>query len=516
MAPRWFLEFAVRLSVCFALSLAWLNGPRAAIARADEPLLVDTASMLDAASRGDWEAFERVWSRRAEATGGTARSKRVEGIDQAQADGMTSLHWAAQHGNAEVVNQLLDAGAMVDPPTCFGVTPLVIACTTGDERIVSRLLEAGADPNQASTSGETPLMIASRTGLTGPVASLLKHGAEVTAKQINGQTAIMWGAAAGNVDVVDRLIDAGADPRHRLASGFNAFFFAIREGETRVVERLIEAGCSVNDRLVPETPSDRRADAPTNGLLLAIENGHFELAGRLLALGANPNDAPAGYTPMHAIVWVRKPLRGDGDPAPIGSGEWTSLQLVQSLLEHGAAIDPRLEQGEKGRGQLSTNGATPFFLAARHGDLPLMELLIERGADPSLRNEDGATPLLAAAGVGALDDGHEAAATEDEAIAAVEFLVRQGAAVTDTDQNGETAVHGAAYQDRPRLIDWLVAHGATVPTWNHPNAWGWTPLHLALGYRPNNFRPQPAVQASITKAMRDANIEPDFNAKPGK
>jgi ankyrin repeat protein len=46
---------------------------------------------------------------------------------------------------------------------------------------------------------------------------------------------------------------------------------------------------------------------------------------------------------------------------------------------------------------LNVIGATPFFMAARGGDTELMRLLVELGADPLLPNEDGTTPLMAAA-----------------------------------------------------------------------------------------------------------------------
>jgi hypothetical protein len=58
---------------------------------------------------------------------------------------------------------------------------------------------------------------------------------------------------------------------------------------------------------------------PTTPLILAVENGHFELAAALLDAGADPNDKPAGYTALHAMSWVRQPIRGDGDPSPAGS-----------------------------------------------------------------------------------------------------------------------------------------------------------------------------------------------------
>jgi ankyrin repeat protein len=211
---------------------------------------------------------------------------------------------------------------------------------------------------------------------------------------------------------------------------------------------------------------------------------------------------------LHAISWVRKPIRGDGDPPPIGSGSLTSLDFARQLVAQGADVNARLEKGESGRGRFTTTGSTPFLLAARTADLPLMQLLLELGADPKLPNADDSPPLLAAAGVGALADGDEAAGTDEEALAACRWLLEQGADANAVDKNGETALHGAAYQSRAQLVPLLAEHGADVKVWNRQNKFGWTPLLIAQGFRPGNFRPAPETIAAIERVMRSAGIEP--------
>ncbi len=138
----------------------------------------------------------------------------------------------------------------------------------------------------------------------------------------------------------------------------------------------------MNETMRPERNGQARGKA-YSPLILAVENGHFELAVALLKAGADPNDRPAGYAALHAITTVRKPIRGDGDPPPIGSGKLNSLDLVRQLVAHGADINVRLEKGESGRGKFTTTGSTPFLLAARAADVPLMRLLLELDADPA-------------------------------------------------------------------------------------------------------------------------------------
>jgi ankyrin repeat protein len=425
-------------------------------------------------------------------------------VNAPQADGMTALHWAARHDDLDTVKLLLAAGANSNFANRYGVTPLALACTNGNTAIVETLLDAGADPNSSCPGGESALMTAARTGRLGPVAALLAGGADVNARERNGQTALMWAAADGHVQVVDALLRAGSDFRTALPSGFTPLLFAIREGRTSVVLRLIQAGADINETMQPKNDTNPR----TTPLILAVENGHFELAAALLEAGADPNVRPAGFTALHAITWVRKPLRGDGNPPPIGSGNVSSLEFVRQLVAHGADVDVRLENGVSELGRFTTTGSTPFLLAARAADIPLMKLLIELGASAGLANADNCTPLLAAAGVGALEDGEEAAGTEDETLAAVRMLLELGADVNAVDNNGETAMHGAAYQSRPELVQLLAERGADINVWHRKNKAGWTPLMIANGDRPGNFRPAPDTIAAVERTMRAAGVAP--------
>lgn len=428
-------------------------------------------------------------------------------IQAAQADGMTALHWAVRQDDSNLVKRLIAAGSDVKAANRYGVTPLAVACTGGNADIVEQLLASGADPHGALPGGETALMTAARTGRIGPVKSLLARGANVNAREHKGQTSLMWAAAEGNAEVVDALLASGADPRATLSSGFSPLFFAVREGRREVVFQLLAAGLNVDEVMRPDrrTGGNRKA---SNSLILAVENGHFALAVALLNAGADPNARPAGYSALHALTWVRKPIRGDGDPPPIGSGDLNSLEMVRQLVKHGADVNSRLEKGESGRGRFTTTGSTPFELAARASDVAMLRLLHGLGADPKLANIDDCPPLLAAAGVGALGDGDDTAGTEEEAVAAVRYLLDLGADVNAVDKHGETVMHGAAYQSRWQLVQLLADRDARIDVWNQKNKLGWTPLMIAQGHRPGNFRPESATIAALERVMRSQGVEP--------
>ena len=454
--------------------------------------------LADAAERSDWARVRALVAEHADA-------------NAAQADGMTALHWAAMRGDAAAAKALLAAGARAKAENRYGVTPLSLACTAGNETIVRALLAAGADPDTALRGGETALMTAARVGRVGPVKALLEAGAKVDAKDRKGQTAFMWAAADGQAEVVQTLIRAGADPHERLKSGFTPLLFAAREGRIDVVRVLLKAGVKPDEAIPAGARSGGLAPkAGTSAVDIAVENGHFELAVELLKAGADPNDQRSGYTPLHRLAWVRKPNRGDdpdGQPPPAGSGNLTSLAFARYLVEHGADVNARLEKGPSGKGKLNHTGATPLLLASKTADLPYMKLLVELGADPLAGNKDGATPLMAAAGLGTLAPDEEAG-TEPEALAAVEYLVTLGADVNTVDANGETAMHGAAYKSLPKMVRLLADRGAKVDVWNRKDAHGWTPLLIAEGFRPGNFKPSAETIEAIRAVMQESGVTP--------
>jgi ankyrin repeat protein len=360
-------------------------------------------------------------------------------------------------------------------------------------------------------------MTAARTGKLAPVQALLSRGADVNAKERRGQTALMWAAADGQAEVVEALINAGADFRTPLPSGFTPLCFAVREGRASVVHALLKAGADVNEAMQPTKKSaGRAASAGTTPLILAVENGHFELAVTLLQAGADPNDQRSGFSALHTMTWVRKPNRGDGedgDPPPAGSGNLNSLEFIKELVARGADVNLRLRKGASGRGILSKVGATPFLLAAATADVPLMRTLVELGADPLLPNADNCTPLLAAAGVGTRAPGEEAG-SESEALEAVALALELGGDVNTVDNNGETAMHGAAYKSLPKVVQFLAEKGAKIELWNKKNKYGWTPLLIAEGYRVGNFKPSAETIAALHRVMLAAGVTPPAKSAP--
>jgi ankyrin repeat protein len=429
-------------------------------------------------------------------------------------DGSTALHWAVRHDDLETANSLIQGGANVKAANRYGVTPLSLACTNGNAAMVEALLKAGADPNTQLPGGETALMTAARTGKVDAVNVLLGHDAIVNFKEgQSGQTALMWAAAEGNTAVVEALLEHGADIHAATKGGFTPLLFAVREGRMGVVPALLKRGANVN-----ETWKAGRGTGVSgiSAMVLAVANAHYELASMLLDAGADPNASVQGWTALHQITWVRKPGQGDNDPAPEGSGNMSSLDLVKKLVAKGAKVNARMtKSGNVGRTSMNMMGATPFMMAARTADAPLMRLLAELGADPLLPNADGTTPLMAAAGVGTYSPGEDPG-TEPEVLEAVKVALELGGDVNTVDKNGETAVHGAAYKQVASVAQYLIDNGAKIEIWNQKNQTGWTPLRIADGvmYGGAAIRSSEAVAATLRKVMSAAGVstvvEPDI------
>jgi ankyrin repeat protein len=450
-------------------------------------LVAQSRTLLDAVKAGDSRG---------------ARAQLARGADPnaLEADGSTALHWAVENDDPELTSALLSGGARVRVANRHGIAPLHLAATNGNATIAQQLIAAGADVNGATPGGETPLMMAARTGDPETITTLLSRGADVDAREgWRGQTALMWAATENNAEAIRLLIQAGADIKTQSMGGrFTAFLFAVRGGRLDAARALLDAGTDVNERL-PDGMS---------ALVLALYNAHYEMAAYLLDRGADPNAAEQGWTALHQVAWSRRPNRGFNMPGAVPTGRIDSLDLVRTLVAKGANVNARMtkEPRDGNRNMLNRIGATPFVMAAKSADVPLMRVLLESGADPTIKTADGTSALMVAAGVGVYGPG-ESPGTHEEALEAVKLAFEVGGGdVNDTNRDGETALLGAVYRGGAvPVIQFLADQGSTLDV---PNRKQWTPLLAAEGvvYASSGIRRYPEAAALIRRLMRENGL----------
>ena len=442
-------------------------------------------------------------------------------VNQAAPDGATALHWAVHRNDAALVDLLLAAGAGVSTANRYGVQPISLAAENGDAGILEALLAAGADPNAALPGGETVLMTAARTGDAEAVRVLLVRGADPNLRDgFRGQTALMWAAARNNAGAAHALAELGADVRAKTGTaaraplgnrlfyappptGFTALLFAARGGHVEAVRVLLAAGADVDDTL-----SDGQS-----ALVVAVANANWELAGYLLDRGADPNLAGAGWNALHQLVRTRRMNTGFGFPGPIPSGSVDSIDVLKKMIAAGGDVNARMtvngmKDGQRNR--LNRLGATPFFLAAKVTDTEALRVLVDAGADATIPNADGTTPLMVAAGVAIWnpgEDGGSLPGQEDEVLEAVKMCVELGNEVNAANYRGMTALHGAAFRGANGVVEYLVAQGADLDA---RTALGYSPLAVADGFSYSDFyKAQKHTAALLRELMADRGIPAD-------
>lgn len=158
-------------------------------------------------------------------------------------------------------------------------------------------------------------------------------------------TAIKRDDAAAVRDLLRRGFDANTiDP-----SGRQGLFMALQDGSLKVAEVLVAW---------PRTQVEWRSARDESPLMIAALKGHLDLVRKLVARDADVNKT--GWTPLHY--------------AATGA----HLEIMQFLLDENAYIDAE-----------SPNKTTPLMMAAHYGSPAAVKLLLEAGADPTLRNELG-------------------------------------------------------------------------------------------------------------------------------
>jgi uncharacterized protein len=408
--------------------------------------------------------------------------------------GITPLTLGCEAGNAEVVKLLLDAGADANQTLSHGETPLMMAARTGSVGVMNELLAHGAEVDaRESLRGTTPLMWAAANRNTAAVRLLISKGADIDAHSGVIRPGRMPYLADPSRDRIQEFIDGRGqggtvvkddrpDGAQRLATerekakaalarfpfsipvarrgakqfgGLTPLIFATKQGDLETVKVLLKAGAKVNET----------SEYGWTALLDATQNRFYQVGAYLLDHGADPNIAnEGGWTPLYIATDNRNIEGGD---YPTRKPDMDHLEFIKRLLAAGAKTNLRMRSSTETRTVfthqwLNEEGATPFLRAAQSGDLVLMKLLLEHGADPNIATEHNVTPLMVASGIGWVE-GVTYEWSPKQSYDTVKFLLDLGANVNAQDTlDGRTALMGAAHKGRNDVIQLLVDRGADM------------------------------------------------------
>ena len=512
------------------LPMSSLVATQATSARAATAANAHDVRLADAAMRRDTATVRALVEQKAD-------------VNAPGRDGTPALHWLVRVDDLDMARLLIRAGADATRADRYGVTPLYLACANGNAEMIRLLLEVGADPNAADPTGETALMTAARVGNLDAVTLLLDRGAVPDAKDPEfQQTALMVAVRENRPAVAQLLAQRHADvnartrtgrtppwvlpnsvpgfghgvgivrgglpergSRYLIPGGLSPLLYAARDGRLESARMLVAAGADVNQ-------TDPNGITP---LLMAITNSHVDVARFLIDRGAHVNVSDwYGRTPLWAAVEIRNMDVDNAEPFENGVDRAPVLQLIQALLDHGADTDIRIKETPPIRRQMlrvtgslswvDFTGQTPFLTASLSGDVSVMRLLLEYGADPYIPTFGGTTALMAAAGVNWVVDQ-----TYDEGpkalLEAVTLCHELGMDVNAVNSMGLTAMHGAANRGSDEIIRFLAARGARLGVKDQE---GRTPLTWAAGVflATHPAKPKPVSMALIKQLMGSAPV----------
>jgi cytohesin len=292
----------------------------------------------------------------------------------------------------------------------------------------------------------------------------------------------MWAAGEGRGAVTRLLVENGADIHARSNGGFTPMLYAARSGDVESAQALIDAGASPDE----STPEHG------NALVVASAGGHEDLALMLLKAGADPESSDEnGIRPLHhSVANGLAALNGVRYDPVYRVAPDNMHRLTRALLEAGADPDVQIKKGQRlgpDGSPFNMEGATPFMLAAVSADVKLMQLLKDHGADQHIKADGGVTSLMAAAraactGACAFKGGNEANDHDIElSFRAVRTVIEMGIDVNAKNDEGQTAMHMAAFTGADPVVKYLAENGADV---NVTDNYGETPWSMASGISP--------------------------------
>ncbi|XP_061405733.1 ankyrin repeat and SOCS box protein 2-like isoform X3 [Lethenteron reissneri] len=310
---------------------------------------------------------------------------------------LPAIHEAAMLGKTRCLRMLTQAfPKALDERTKTNDTALHLATCQGKTECVDILLQAGANPNVHNTWMETPLYKACEYLLLEVAELLVRHGANVNTRDLHSHTPIYEAITRHSLPIVQLLVAAGARVDVRDNYGATPLFVAAQCGVLSVVAYLVRMGSDV----------ERATQDGSTPLFEACRNGHEEVAAFLVASGAKVNRLNDGeLLPLHAAAQqgslrLTSLLAESTSRIAVARSGISPLHLAAkhnhddvlgTLLDLG--FDPNALLSHSRSKYFEDRRTTALFFAVSNNNLNAARRLLRAGADPNL---DVLQPLLVA------------------------------------------------------------------------------------------------------------------------
>ncbi|KAM5295562.1 ankyrin repeat domain-containing protein 27 isoform 4-T5 [Glossophaga mutica] len=415
--------------------------------------------------------------------------------------GHTPLHVAALCGQASLIDLLVSRGAVVNATDYHGSTPLHLACQKGYQSVTLLLLHYKAGTDVQDNSGSTPLHLACTHGHEDCVKALVYYDVQSCRLDIGnekGDTPLHIAARWGYQGIIETLLQNGASTEIQnrlketpLKCALNSKILSIMEAHRLSFERRQQSSEAALLQ-VPALPSQHSMDSISQGsstssfssvsatsrleepkkdyrevekLLRAVADGDLEMVRYLLEWTEEDLDDvddtvsaadlefchPLCQCPKCAPAQKLAKIPANGLGVNVTSQDGSSplhvaalhgrVELIPLLLKHGASVGAR-----------NTNQAVPLHLACQQGHFQVVKYLLDYNAKPDEKDVSGNTPLLYACSSG----HHEVAA----------LLLQHGASINVSNNKGNTALHEAVIEKHVFVVELLLLHGASVQLLN--------------------------------------------------
>jgi ankyrin repeat protein/L-ascorbate metabolism protein UlaG (beta-lactamase superfamily) len=408
-------------------------------------------------------------------------------LNRRNADLLTPLNLAAERGQTEVAEFLLEMGADPLAGDNENSQPIHLAAVNGHIPVLDLLLDHGVDINARDDNQMTPLLFAVSRGQVEMSKHLIDKGADMKLTTTTGVNAFQMAAIGGNLELVMFFADNGFPINSKTPRGFTALHSAASYGRTEVVKYLVEKGARI----------DEENEEGTQPLAMAVGRNSYDAALFLIDEGADVTHRDKqGFAAIHeaagrgniSVVQLLLDHGVDVNAAtnagwvPMTSAAWApnAAEMARFLIQHGADVNPDPCRDVK----ICTCGPnffTPLHNACQMAKLELVKILVDNGAKVNLFNSEGLPPMYYAIRSGdremvayLLDHGaflnvkesrlgttelHMAAALGYEDISAL--LIERGSSLEIKDNEGKTPLDYALYYGQEKIGYEMLAAGAS-------------------------------------------------------